>query len=359
MRILVDAKELSEAVAHVARVLDPDRPGILLDAGEEGLTVSASGDSQWSRAVIQGDPIENGRTTVNGLWLDALARVMPAGEINVETHDTYLQLRGGQASLRMRVAADDLTPDQPTLPDTIHDVDAAGFEALCKSVTGAAGATRDQPVLAAVNLTSRDSVLTACATNRYMAARRTLDTPGLPDGTWLADADWLKRNMRGVTGIGFTDRMMLIRTDRWTDMITLVDGTYPDLDRLWTQDGEHGTITVDRQRLLDAARMLRTVCFDRTPGTIPIGLDEHENMLRARYLGGGLDGDSMGVRMLDADLEGDVHVNLNADYLIAALQAMDAPQVTFHVNGLHPTLITQDDAVVDQLIVPVRGVRES
>lgn len=103
MRVLVDARELANMVAHAARVLERDNPHVALDASDGMLAIGAAGDSQWSHGRIAATVLEGGSTVVSGLWLNALANAMPAGEIGMETGDGYLTLTGGEASLRMRV----------------------------------------------------------------------------------------------------------------------------------------------------------------------------------------------------------------------------------------------------------------
>ncbi|KAA8826997.1 DNA polymerase III subunit beta [Bifidobacterium myosotis] len=360
MRALVDARELANAVAHAVRVLEKDDPGVSLSADGERVAVTAAGDSQWSRSTLDAEILEPGDVVVNGLWLASLAQAMPSGEISVETDGPNLQLRGGQATLRMRLASEELRPENPAMPDSFTDVDPAEYEALCRSVVNAAGATRDRPVLAAVRFRGADGVLEAAATNRFMAGRRSMDA-AVPDGEWLADADWVKRNARSITSIGFTGRHMVVRTAYDTDMIALVDGQYPRIDGFWWDTAEAtGSIGVDRKALTEAARMLKSVCFDTSSSTVPLILDEHDGLLRVSYAGTGRDSDSAGVRALEAEISGEARMKVNADYLLAALGAMDADTVVIRKREgsdgrVGPYLIGQEDGRVDQLIMPVRG----
>ena len=48
VRVLVDAREFANMVAHAARVLERDNPYVALDAADDGLAIGAAGDSQWS-----------------------------------------------------------------------------------------------------------------------------------------------------------------------------------------------------------------------------------------------------------------------------------------------------------------------
>ena len=104
-----------------------------------------------------------------------------------------------------------------------------------------------------------------------------------------------------------------------------------------------------------AARMLKSVCFDSRMGIIPLILDERDGMLRVRYAGDGQDSDSQGVRLLEADITGDVDVKLNADYLLTVLAGMDADRVSVvKTREMSPVLFEQDDSAVEQLVMPVR-----
>lgn len=356
VRVLVDAREFANMVAHAARVLERDNPYVALDSADDGLAISAAGDSQWSHGRVDATVLEAGSAVVSGLWLNALANAMPSGEIGVETDGGYLTLRGGEASLRMRVGEEKDRPAEPAAPERMVPVDADAYAALCGSVAPEAGGTRDQPVLASVRFVAAGGLLTATATNRYMAGRRSIPVGGMPDGEWLADADWVKRNAKGVNAIGFTDRMMVVDTGGFTDAIVLTAGQYPMVDRLFDKPEEPaGVAVVDRRALMDAARMLKSVCFDSRMGIIPLILDERDGMLRVRYAGDGQDADSQGVRLLEADITGDVNVKLNADYLLTVLAGMDADRVSVvKTREMKPVLFEQDDSAVEQLVMPVR-----
>lgn len=355
VRVLVDAREFANMVAHAARVLERDNPYVALDAADDGLAVGAAGDSQWSHGRVDATVLEAGSAVVSGLWLNALANAMPSGEIGVEADGGYLTLRGGEASLRMRVGEEANRPAEPAAPERMVPVDAYAYAALCGSIAPEAGGTRDQPVLASVRFVAADGLLTATATNRYMAGRRSIPVGGVPDGEWLADADWVKRNAKGVNMIGFTDRMMVVDTGGFTDAIVLTAGQYPMVDRLFDKPEEPaGVAVVDRRALMDAARMLKSVCFDSRMGIIPLILDERDGMLRVRYAGDGQDADSQGVRLLEAGITGDVNVKLNADYLLTVLAGMDADRVSVvKTREMKPVLFEQDDSAVEQLVMPV------
>lgn len=359
MRILADQKEFAQAVSHVTRILDRDNPIIRLQTDDGIVTVSASARGTWSTSRVNATIILPGDVSVNGFWLNTLANAMPQGETDVESReDGMLALNGGDTSLRMRVSATVDVPDCPQSPDQLFTVDANDWERLCRSVIHATGNDSTQPILSAIRFTGSmtDGTLTSTATNRYVIGQRTISVPNMLDGQWLASAEWVKRNMRNIHQIGFTDRTLTVATERDTDTIVLMDGEYPHVDSLWWDESlMNSTITVNRSELAATARMLKSVCFDTRLNIIPLILDEHNGMLRIRYAGAGDDMDSMGARLLSATIEGEPVLRVNADYLIGVLDAMDAEQISIHTAEGKPTfLFDQDDHQVRQLVMSVQ-----
>ncbi|MBT1161840.1 DNA polymerase III subunit beta [Bifidobacterium sp. SO1] len=359
MRFLTDQKELADAVSHATRIIGRDDPLIRIHTGEDTVTVNAAANGAWASSTVNAEILEPGAVTVNGLWFNVLTNAMPSGETDVETGDTgMLSLHGGDTSLRMRVSPVDDPLEPADAPDHVLDVAADDWERLCRSVVHAAGNEPSRPILGAIRLTgdAGAGTLTATATNRYVVGERSIPLPGVTDGEWLIPCEWVKRNMKGVTGIGVTDRTFTVRTPRDTDTTVRLDGQYPNVDGLWwNADGATASITVDRAQLASTAKMLKSVCFDTRTSIIPLLLDEHQGMLRVRYAGVGDDMDSTGARMLSADMSGVPSLCVNADYLINVLEAMDAERVTIRQTDAAQTYVfDQDGDHVRQLVMRVQ-----
>lgn len=368
VKALLDVSEFAQAAAHATRIVDRITPFLTLTVRDGTVDVYACNDRQSSHARVTADTLQEGEITVNGPWLAALAAAMPAGEISLESDDTRLLLRGGDSTLRMRLADPTAAPHPLPEPDHMVDVDSDRFNRLVVSTAHAAGVDRNTPILSAVRLAAHEKQLDASATNRYVAANRTLTVEHLPEGEWLVDGEWLKANMKNVVSLGFGERVLQIRTTNTIDTTVCVDGEYPRLDRLWWTDAgiqPAGRVSVDRQTLLSAARMLKASNFDAKARVVPLTFDEYEGRLRVSFDGTVDDTDSSGYRIIEADVTGHVRTRLDVSYLIGALNALDKPRVDMLIgperdNGRpRPVILMQKngkdevDGGCRQLINPV------
>lgn len=372
MRAIVNVGGLARAVGHVVRVLDRTRPLVTLDASDGRVTVTASGVDQWSSAWVDADVPQSGSHVVNGVWLAALTRSMPNGEINVEDNESHqVVLRGADATLRMRFAPDTLGPDPIETAPVVYPVDAERFTALISSVAYTSGNDRTIPVLNSVRLSGENGRLKAMATNRLAAARRSIEPAGDPDsgqpapvfpeGRWLVNGQWLMDNRSGVEAIGFTDRFFQINTRNTIDTTVLTEGEFPSrLDGMWWDESTAAAIVrVDRRDLIAAASMLRAANFDSAAQTVPLHVQSVNGRLRISFdgtMGDDYQSETTGFRLLEADITGNPDFNLDVALLLGALKALDEDDVTILQPSTErgPLILRQKGDDCSQVVMPVR-----
>lgn len=357
MKAIIESHDLAGMTAHAARILDQDHPFLRLQAEEGRLRIQAADQyGRWSHAWAAADVGEPESLTVNGLWLNSLARAMPDGDVRVERDDRdRLVLRSRDTTLRMNVGAVDTPVDAYPLPENRTPVDPDAFARTVGSVAWLpAGGVRDpnMPILGAVLVTVEDGRMTMQSTNRYVACRRSMTVDGLPDGRWLVDGAWLDANRLGVGEIAVSERTFETVTSDWEDAVTLMDGEFPRVDRLWFDAGDASAhVTVDRQSLLRAAVMLKSVNFDVKADVVPLRLDAVDGRLRVSFTGTAADSESNGVRMVDAAIDGVFSVSVNAAYLIGVLKALDDDRVVLDVRDARRTFIIRQESDDCRMVV--------
>lgn len=327
METFVESRDLARAVAHTLKSASgADWPAIRLETGDDGrLAVSCTGGGRWSRSMVPAETMDGGTAYVPAKWLDAIIRAMPAGEIRVETIDGWLDLSGGGARLRLRELSEDadgiIMPAAPPLPDVMVEVDAEEFARIIGFTAPSAMNPREPGILHAIHLHSENGILSAEATDRSIASRAGMNVDGLPDGDWLIPGRWVA-NLHRVERIGVKDRTVVFEGGDDMDLTPILDGQYPNLDRMLSDDViPDNVLRVDRNMMLGAAHMLKSVNLTGR-AVIPIRIQTDDD--------GGLvmrlsDEDADGVQHLDAVLDGlepPVGFMVNADYLIAALSAL-------------------------------------
>lgn len=372
MRTLISGPAFARAVSHVSKALIAGtRQAIRLAATPDGLRLDGDG-LYYSRADLDAQTIEDGVAVVNGLWLATASAVMPAEELNVETTDGKLRLDCRGIVMELPLLDDPgAEPNVPDMPDDWTALPADGFAPAVAAVAHAAQKGGDLPVLQAVRVCGDGDGVRLSATNRFVAASARVDGPS--DMDVLVPAQWLKANAEDADRIGATDRLFVVAGPTYTDATALVDGTAPDLARIWPSRRAGLVLTMDRAELLAAARRVNAAKFSGGEtvalsfvigdGEVVIGLTDGESGSGAR-------------QTVAAQVEGDVAdrhavgasgmLRLDARYVVNACAALYGERVRMYVsvrpNGRYqPTLLVDApsgrpeafDMRDEQLIVPI------
>jgi DNA polymerase-3 subunit beta len=175
MRFRVGREVFGEAVAWVARAL-PSRPvvpvlsGLLLQAGDDGLTLSCFDYEISATARIDAEVKEDGTALVPGRLLAEITRSLPALDVEVATDGDMVDLTCGSAEFELvslPVAEYPVLPDPPPVAGTI---DGGVLALAAAQVVPAASRDDTLPMLTAVCLDVHDETLTFAATDRYRLA---------------------------------------------------------------------------------------------------------------------------------------------------------------------------------------------
>jgi len=186
VKFRVGREAMGEAVAWVARAL-PSRPvvpvlsGLLLQADDDGLTLSCFDYevSAWVR--IEADVQEPGTALVPGRLLAEITRSLPALDVEVASDADLVGLTCGSAEfslVSLPVAEYPALPDPPPAAGT---VDGGVLAVAAAQVVPAASRDDTLPMLTAVCLDIDGETLTLAATDRYrMAVREVRWDPAVP-----------------------------------------------------------------------------------------------------------------------------------------------------------------------------------
>ena len=312
MKATVDSVQLSRAVSHVTRVLDPDHTALSVRAADGGLVFEAVGEG-YSRASVQADVEEPGEALVAGVRFALYADAMPSGEVALSS--------AGSLSVDARLLTGASMPQVPQAPTDMLEVDPEVFGQAVATAASFASRDKSNPVLGGVRLRERDGRLGIESTDRYRAYVRTLDV-AVPEGLdVIAPAEWLRTAGAKATAFGATDRAMFVSGDGTLDMTPLIDGAYPDLGRAFSPERlrSDSVAKVERAALVKAARTMRRLVDDKPVMETRFGSDGVTMTLR------GADQDV--VQWVPAEVSADATRRINIDYLLDALAALGSDDV--------------------------------
>lgn len=354
MKATVDSVQLSRAVSHVVRVLDPDHTALSVRAEDGRLVFEAVGEG-YSRAAVEADVEEPGEALVAGVRFALYADAMPAGEVALSSRDgqtgRFLNLSAGSLSVDARLLTGASMPQVPSVPSDMTDVDPEVFGQAVATAAAFAARDKSNPVLTGVRLTERDGRLAIEATDRYRAYVRTLDVDAPSGLDIIAPAEWLKAAGAHATAYGATDRAMFVSGDGTLDMTPLVDGSFPDMARAFSPERlrADSTAKVERAALVKAARTMRRLVDDRPVVEMRFGSDGVTLTLR------GADQDV--VQWVPAEVSADAVRKFNIDYLLDALSAVGSDDVEVRPGRIF-RFVDESDPSTLVAAAEFRGTRE-
>ena len=187
MRFRVGREALGEAVAWVARAL-PSRPvvpvlsGLLLQADDDGLTLSCFDYEVSARMRLEADVKEPGTALVPGRLLAEITRSLPALDVEVATDADLVALTCGSAEFALVSLPVAEYPALPEAPPAAGTVDGGVLAVAAAQVVPAASRDDTLPMLTAVCLDIDGETLTLAATDRYRMAVRDVRWEPAADG---------------------------------------------------------------------------------------------------------------------------------------------------------------------------------
>jgi DNA polymerase III subunit beta len=356
----VNRDVFSEAVSFVVKLLPQRNPqpilaGVLIEAGEHGLSLAAFDYEASARTVIEATVDEPGTILVHGRLLSDIASRLPNAPIQIEQDaDGGIVLSCGSA--RFTLAAMPVA-EYPAIPEVTGDsgrVPAEDFATAIAQVAFAASRDDVTPVLTGVQLEVAGNQLSLVATDRYRVALRDVAWDG---GTVADDGDSTAALVpaRTLTEVGKTfahsgdiqvsfsgsgDREIIAFTaGNKTVTSLLIKGNFPPVRRLFPEQTDHHAV-VNTAELAEAVRRVSLVLDRSAP-------------LRFTFTEDGVSMDASGTEQaratesVDATLSGEeVTLGLNPQYLLEALGAVKSEftRITFtsaeNANKLSPILIT-------------------
>jgi DNA polymerase III subunit beta len=179
MKFQVERDVLAEAVGWASRAL-PARPvipvlsGLLLQAADDGLTLSCFDYEVSARVEVDAEIAEPGTVLVPGRLLAEITRSLPSLPVEFADDPEGVSLTCGSASFTLVTLPVEEYPDLPELPYTAGTVDGGVLAAAISQVTPAASRDDTLPLLTGVNIEVDGETMTLAATDRYRLAVREL-----------------------------------------------------------------------------------------------------------------------------------------------------------------------------------------
>ena len=184
MKFHVNRDVFSDAVSFVVKLLPQRNPqpilaGVLIEAGPDGLSLSAFDYEASARTVIEATVDSPGTILVHGRLLSEIANRLPSAPIQVVVDDDGgIVLSCGSARFTLPGMP---VQEYPAIPEVTAEpglVPAEDFATAIAQVAFAASRDDVTPVLTGVQLEVSGTTLSLVATDRYRVALREIPWDG-------------------------------------------------------------------------------------------------------------------------------------------------------------------------------------
>jgi DNA polymerase III subunit beta len=369
VKVRVERDVLAEAVAWAARTL-PTRPslpllaGLLLEASDDGLTLSGFDYETSARVFVAADVASSGRILVSGRLLADIARALPAAPVEMRQDGTRLEVSCGRSSFMLPTLSVDDYPALPQFPGATGSLTGPALAAAVAQVAVAAGRDDTLPTLTGIRIEIDGTTMTLAATDRYRLAVRELPwSPARPgvEATALVPARVLADTAKALAHAETVqialagDGLVGLEGEGRRTTTRLLDGDFPKYRSLLPSESTTH-VTIETGALVEAVKRVALVAERNTPVRLQFG--GSEVLLRA----GGAD-EAQASEATECSIDGEgLEIAFNPQYLLDGLGAVDSPFTVMAFTASSRPAVLQGAAAADAqpdgdyryLLMPVR-----
>ncbi|CAO1648836.1 DNA polymerase III subunit beta [Salinibacterium sp. NSLL150] len=361
MKFQVNRDVFSEAVSFAVKLLPqrttlPILSGVLIEATDEGLTLSSFDYEVSARTQIIAEVEEPGRVLVSGKLLADIASRLPNAPVRFSTEDNKITVACGTGHFTLSSMPVEEYPSLPQISDKVGTLKADLFAAAISQVAVAASRDDVTPVITGVQLEVSENNISLVATDRYRVAVRDIEwdagASGVEAATALVPAKTLVEvgktfGNSGEISVAITSsderELIAFQADRKTVTSLLIKGNFPPVRRLFPETVDNFAV-MNTGELIEAVRRVSLVL-------------EREAALRFTFTTEGVTLEAIGSEQaqasetIDAFLTGDdTVVSLKPQFLIDGLSSVHSEFVrisftkTENPNKPGPVLITSQSS---------------
>ncbi|MEP6480638.1 MAG: DNA polymerase III subunit beta [Rhodoglobus sp.] len=361
MKFQVNRDVFSEAVSFAVKLLPqrttlPILSGVLIEATENGLTLSSFDYEVSARTEISAQVDEPGKVLVSGRLLADIASRLPNAPVKFSTEDGRITVACGSGHFTLLSMPVEEYPTLPQVSEQSGVLQADDFANAIAQVAVAASRDDVTPVITGVQLEVSANSLSLVATDRYRVAVREIPwdaaNSGIDTATALVPARTLTEigktfGHSGTISVAITssdDRELIaFQADKKTVTSLLIKGNFPPVKRLFPETVDNFAV-INTAELIEAVRRVSLVL-------------EREAALRFTFTIEGVTLEAIGSEQaqasesIDAFLTGsDTVVSLKPQFLLDGLASVHSEFVrisftkTDNPNKPGPVLITSQSS---------------
>lgn len=232
---------------------------------------------------------------------------------------------------------------------------------IIKQTVIAVSTHESRPILTGVHLTINDGKLKAVATDSHRLSQRVIPVEGTESlsynlvipGKSLQELTRLLDDSLDEIEVAIAENQILFKTEDTLFYSRLLEGNYPDTDRL-IPDSSTTEVKVDAQILLGAVERASLLSHEGKNNVVKLSVKDHTVEITGNSPEVGRVNEQVSTHSIDGE---DMDISFNPDYLKAALTTFGAVDITIKlISTLRPFVLvpTEDAHEFIQLITPIR-----
>lgn len=352
------------------RTVIPILTGIKVEASHNGITLTGSNSDISIESFIPAEEedkvnvehIEEGSIVLHAKYFPEIIRKLPEDIVSIEV-DSSLKtvIRSGKAEFNLNGQDAEEYPLLPKIQtDDTFEMPVNVLKNMIKQTVFAVSTMETRPILTGVNMRLANNRLHFVATDSHRLASREVEIQDaavqfenvVVPGKSLQELNKILSDTDELIQISVTNNQIFFRTKNINFLSRLLDGNYPETDRLIPT---HSKTKIK----MKTKELLHTI--DRAS---LLAKDEKNNVVRLSTEGNMIEISSNSpeignvVENISAiSMEGEeLKISFSSKYVMDALRAIEYDEITIDFTGaMRPFIIrpVEDDSIL-QLILPVR-----
>ncbi|MCC5889754.1 MAG: DNA polymerase III subunit beta [Alkalibacterium sp.] len=232
---------------------------------------------------------------------------------------------------------------------------------IIKQTVIAVSTHESRPILTGVHLTINDGKLKAVATDSHRLSQRVIPIEGTESlsynlvipGKSLQELTRLLDDGLDEIEVAIAENQILFKTEDTLFYSRLLEGNYPDTDRL-IPDSSTTEVKVDAQTLLGAVERASLLSHEGKNNVVKLSVKDNTVEITGNSPEVGRVNEQVSTHEINGE---DMDISFNPDYLKAALTTFGAVDITIKlISTLRPFVLvpTEDANEFIQLITPIR-----
>jgi len=357
MKLIFTKEELAKGLKVASSVAAgrntlPILANVLIDAGEEGVTLAATDLQIGIRLRVKGEIIEPGSLTVPARKLSNLIQALdekvdgkPAIVKLTSASNDRLRVDCGKGTFSIAGLPDDEFPALPSIGTGGYNFESAMFCDMLSRVASAASSNETRYFLCGVYLQAKEKQWTSVATDgKRLAMFQTpeTDSPITPEVGVILPSEAVAAITRTFAEtdslqVKVVENQLIVAGDGMTLVSRLIEGEYPSYDVVIEPALSNDiVVTADAGRLAELLKRVSLLASPKTPSVKFSAKDGRINVKASTpEIGEGEDS-------MPCSVEGEIELAVNAAYMLGLLSNVATDEVVMKFKDkMSPVLLKE------------------